>query len=81
MVAEIQSVDQSRSFKSLRYDDPLVIGAGALVLGFVIGSGRWDWFGRGLTQVASSLGSYALNSLSESFQNQNPHLFDRRKVS
>ena len=80
---EMLSIDQSQSlsFKPLQYNDPLVIGAGALVLGYVLGSGRWDWLGRGLTRVAGSLGTFAVSYLGESFQQRNSELFSNRRVS
>ena len=80
MVAELQSIAGTRSSRTVRYDDPMIIGAGALVLGYVIGSGRWNWLGRGLTQVAGSLGAFAVNYLVDSFQHHNPQFFNETKV-
>jgi hypothetical protein len=55
-----------------------VIGAGAFFLGFVVGSGRWNWFGKEAGKIASGLGSIALNYISKSFQEHNPNLFSER---
>lgn len=50
---------------------PFVLGAGAMVLGFVIGSGRWDWLRKGVTQLGASLGGVAVSQFTESFRAQN----------
>jgi len=78
MEAQKQNFDMNTTRKSLRYDDPLVIGAGALVLGFALGSGRLGWLGRGTGRLASSLGTMALNYFYQSLQQHNPELFTPR---
>jgi hypothetical protein len=78
MPADIQRLDEAKDFRTLHYDDPLVIGVSALILGYVIGSGRWKWLGQELSKIAGSIGSLAVNSLSESVQERNPQLFERR---
>ena len=47
-------------------DNSLVIGAGALLLGFVVGSGKWDWFARTATGLLTSLGGLTLEHFSQS---------------
>lgn len=76
MVAEIQSIDPARAPRSLRLNDPLVIAAGALIVGYAIGAGRWVWLSRGVMRMAGSLALLAVSSLSQSFQEQNPQFFD-----
>ncbi len=78
MEVENQKVNQPYSLKNRGFSDPLVIGAGALILGFMIGSGRWEWLSRGATKIAGSLGNLALVSLFHSFQEHNPDLFDEQ---
>jgi hypothetical protein len=60
---------------NLRYSDPLVLGIGAFAVGFVVGSGRWDWFGKELGRLAQSLGTLALEYVSNSIHEHNPDLF------
>ena len=64
--------------KSVHYNDPLVIGAGCLALGVVIGSGRLNWLARETGRLAGSLGTLTLNYLAYAFQDRNPQLFPRR---
>lgn len=71
--------DLSQETPSLPFKDPLIIGAGALVLGFAIGSGRLPFLGRSLLKVMESLGSFALVQFSQSFQKSNPELFSMKK--
>lgn len=63
--------------RNISLTDPRVIGASALVLGIVIGAGRWQMLGRGLGKVAESLGSLALVHFMQVLQKRNPEAFER----
>jgi hypothetical protein len=79
MEAEIKHLETPPPLpKSLSYE-PVLLGAGALMLGYVIGSGKWDWLARSTGKIVESLGSLALDYLSHSFQEQNPQLFRREQ--
>lgn len=78
MDADQRGLNSKQNQPGFGYSDPIVIGAGAFFLGFVIGSGRWNWFGKEAGKIASSLGTLALNSIAKSFQEHNPNLFSER---
>jgi hypothetical protein len=54
------------------------LAGGAAVIGFVVGSGRWMWFGKRVGRIAGTLGETALDSISAEFERRNPQLFNRR---
>jgi hypothetical protein len=79
MEADQKNFGQSNlSSKPISASDPLVIGAGAFFIGFVIGAGRWNWLGREAGRVASSIGSLAMTYLTQSFEETHPNLFAER---
>lgn len=80
MAIELQRADSTHRLHALKYNNPLVIGTGALILGYVIGTGRWNWLTRGITHVAGSLGTIALNYFVDSFQERNPQIFKNREI-
>jgi hypothetical protein len=61
--------------KPKNLSDSMLIGAGAFVVGYVIGAGKWDWFGRETSKIAGSLGALAWSTISQSVQNQYPQWF------
>ncbi len=67
--------NQKNQQATVKYNDPLVIGAGAFLVGYVMGSGRWTWLNRGLGKIAQNLGNVALIYFYQSFQKQNPQFF------
>jgi hypothetical protein len=68
-----------KSSQSTPISDPVLLGVGALVLGYVIGSGKWQWLGQNLGKVAQDMGNMSLQYLVESFQKKNPDLFSNKK--
>ncbi len=78
MALENPNLSLSSTEQPLRYDDPIVIGAGALLLGYAIGSGRLGWLGQEAAKIAKNLGSIAMSCFSRSLQEHNPQLFDQK---
>ncbi len=64
--------------KSRQLTDPVVIGIAAGVLGYVMGSGQWDFVRQRAGKVAKSLGSLTMFYLYDSFKKHNPQLFSEQ---
>ena len=68
----------SERTRSTPLNDPVVLGVGAFVLGYVIASGRWHWLGQNMSKIAQDMGSMSLRYIVESFQKSNPDLFSKK---
>lgn len=65
--------------KNFQLSDPLVIAAGALIVGYAIGAGRWNWLNRSALRLAEGLGALVLAQIGQSFQEHNPQFFGRKE--
>lgn len=52
-------------------NDPYVIGATALILGYAVGVGRWAWLSREVGKVLTDLGSLAMVHVRQAVQQKN----------
>jgi hypothetical protein len=77
MDTERQTLNPVDNANSSRFNDPMVLGLGAFFVGFIVGSGRWNWFGKEAGRLANSLGTLALGYVTQSFQEHNPQLFSK----
>lgn len=59
-------------------NDPLVIAAGALIVGYAIGAGRWNWLNRSALRLAEGLGTLVLAQIAQSLQEHHPQIFNSR---
>lgn len=75
MIEDVAENESPASKSFLRYDDPLVIGAGALLIGYAIGSGRVKWLSEETSKMMGNLGSLVLLYFSHSLQEHYPEYF------
>lgn len=78
MEQEQRKFERTPITRNLGFDDPLVIGAMALALGFTIGSGRIKWLGAKSSKIAEGLGLLAVRFMSSAVQERHPELFLNR---
>jgi hypothetical protein len=52
-------------------NDPYVIGATALILGYALGSRRWNWLSREVGSVLADLGSWTMIQIREAVRRKN----------
>jgi hypothetical protein len=60
---------------------PLALGAGALAVGFCLGSRQWDWLAQGLSRVADSVADLVTSVAMRRLQLKNPEIFDSKSIS
>ena len=68
---KLSSTTSSSSSSSLALNDefiPIAIGGACLVLGYVVGSGRWSLLGKTAKNLTRNYGELLLNAAIESFQ-------------
>jgi hypothetical protein len=75
MQAKISQLETRRSSPSLPPVNPWVIGVGSFGVGFVIGSGCWQSFAKEMIEIASSMGSFIIQSAVKSAKEQNRKYF------
>ena len=78
MEEEQRKFERSPTPRTLGFDDPLVIGAMALALGFTLGSGRLKWLGAKSGRIAEDLSLLAFRFMSSAIQERHPELFTGR---
>ena len=75
MEEEQRKFERTPTARNLGFDDPLVLGAMALALGFTIGSGRIKWLGEKSGKIAEGLSVLAMRFMSSAVQERHPELF------
>jgi hypothetical protein len=60
-----------------RFNDPYMIGATALILGFALGSRRWNWLSQEIGSVLTDLGSWTMIQVREAVRKKNAEYLSR----